>query len=296
MDTIGNFLSGGGGQAIGQLIGTGSQLYGQQNAGEAISKASTAGIGEARAGMGDVSGYWDAQRALGGNADTALSRSLGIGGAPADYSNFMNMPGYGFAVQQGTQAAERQAAAMGNAGNSGTAAMIGNQITGTAMQDYNNYIGQLMGAANLGSTANTAMTDARLRTAGNVEQLGTNAGMAQSGMYTGMGQSASGVFGVGPGGGPGGSGVSGSGVGGLIGTGLKYLGNWLNGSNGGNGGTIDTSDPYGGSNFTINNAPTWDSNWSGGNVGGDTSTGGGYASGDTYTPPSDAYGAYGTPQ
>ncbi|MGH8324691.1 MAG: hypothetical protein ACRETD_12980 [Steroidobacteraceae bacterium] len=235
MDTIGNFLTNYGGQ-IGTAVGTGAQLYGQQNAGEAISKAATAGIGVANTAMGDVNSYWQPQRTLGTNADTALSSSLGIGGQPANYSNFMNMPGYGFAVQQGTQAAERQAAAMGNAGNSGTAAMIGNQVTGTAMQDYNNYINQLYQVAGLGSTANSAVTDARMRTAGNVEQLGINSGIAQSGMYTGMGGTLGGAGNYI--GGPGASGVAGAvgGVGGLsgiIGGGLKALGGWLSGSNGG---------------------------------------------------------------
>jgi hypothetical protein len=245
-DTVGNFLNDNSG-AIGNLFASGAQMYGQQNAGEAISKASTAGIGVAGTAMGDVGGYWSQQQKLGANADTALSSSLGIGGAAPDYSNFMNMPGYKFAVQQGTQTAERQAAAMGNAGNSGTAAMIGNQVTGTAMQDYNNYIGQLYQAAGLGSTANTAMTGARMQTAGNVEQLGMNSGMAQAGMYAGMGQTASGAGYGGNYMGPNGSGVGGAGgIGGLIGSGLKAIGGWLGSGNNSGGGSGTVGDMTGG--------------------------------------------------
>lgn len=234
MDTIGNFLSSNGG-TIGSLLGTGAQLYGQQNAGQAISSAATAGIGQANTTLGNVNALYGAQTNLGNNSMNSLNTMLngGPGGAP-DYSNFMNMPGYGFAVQQGTQAAERQAAAMGNAGNSGTAAMIGNQITGTAMQDYNTYIGQLQGAAGLGAQANQTLSGANMQTAGNIEQLGMNSGLAQAGMYTGMGQTASGLGG---GGNFMGSGVGGQGggLGGLIGSGLNTIGNWLGGSNGSNG-------------------------------------------------------------
>lgn len=243
-DAVGNFLGNNAG-TIGQLVGTGAQMYGQQNAGEAISKAATAGIGVANTTQGNINKIWQPQQTLGTNADTALSSSLGIGGQPADYSNFMNMPGYKFAVQQGTQAAERQAAAMGNAGNSGTSAMIGNQVTGTAMQDYNTYIGQLYQAAGLGSTANSSLTDASMRTAGNIEQLGMNSGMAQAGMYAGMGQTASGVTGGGYGGGYGG-GPNGGGVGGLVGGLVKGLGGWLGGGNNSGGGPSSGTDANGG--------------------------------------------------
>jgi hypothetical protein len=219
MNAIGNFLSNNG-NAIGSLLGTGAQLYGQQNAGQAISSAATAGIGQANKTLGNVSNIWQPQQTLGASADAALASSLGLNGQPANYSNFMNMPGYKFAVQQGQQAAERQAAAMGNAGNSGTAAMIGNQVTGTAMQDYNNYINQVYQGAQLGSTANTSLTGANMGTAGNIEQLGLNSGIAQAGMYTGMGQTVAG-------------GLNGTGVGGVgsAGSGLiGAIGGWLGGN------------------------------------------------------------------
>jgi hypothetical protein len=226
MNAVGNFLSQNSG-TLGSLLGTGAQLYGQQNAGEAISGAATAGIGQANQTLGNVSNIWQPQQTLGNNADTALSSALGIGGAAPDYSSFMNMPGYQFASNMGIQAGERQAAAMGNAGNSGTSALIANQATGTAMQDYNNYINQLYQGAGLGSTANTQLTGANMQTAGNIEQLGMNSGVAQAGMYTGMGQTLAGAGGNYMG--PNGSGVgTGSGLGGIIGA----AGQFLSGSNG----------------------------------------------------------------
>jgi hypothetical protein len=232
LSTIGNFISSNSG-AIGFALGTGAQLYGQQNAGEAITKAANAGIGVANTAMGDVGGYWSGQQKLGAGANTALGSALGINGKPADYTNFMNMPGYQFAVNQGTQAIQRQAAAGGNAFTPNTLASVGQYVTGTAMQDYNTYINQLYQAAGLGSTANSAMTDARLRTAGNIEQLGMNSGMAQAGYNTGMGQTIGNFLG-GPGS-PNGSGVGGgqsgtSGVVNLAGKGISYLGKLFGGN------------------------------------------------------------------
>jgi hypothetical protein len=227
MNAIGSFLNENS-NTIGNLFGTGAQLYGQQNAGQAISGAATAGIGQANTTLGNVNKIWQPQQTLGANADTALSSALGIGGQPANYSNFLNMPGYQFAVEQGTRAAQREAAAMGNAGNSGTAIAIGNQITGTAMQDYNNYINQLYQGAGLGSTANQNLQGANLQTAGNIEQLGMNSGLAQAGVYTGIG-----TLGMGGNymGGPNGSGVSrgSGGISGMVGSGVKAVGNWLKG-------------------------------------------------------------------
>jgi len=240
MNAIGSFLNNNS-NTIGNLFGTGAQLYGQQNAGQAISGAATAGIGQANTTLGNVNKIWQPQQTLGANADTALSSALGIGGGPANYSNFLNMPGYQFAVEQGTRTAQREAAAMGNAGNSGTAIAIGNQITGTAMQDYNNYINQLYQGAGLGSTANQNLQSANLQTAGNIENLGLTAGGARAGVYAGMGQTLAGAGGNYMG--PNGTGVGGAGgISRMIGSGARTIGNWLN--NSGNGyqpfGSIDS--------------------------------------------------------
>jgi hypothetical protein len=250
LTSIGNFLNSNSG-TIGSLLGTGAQLYGQQNAGQAISSAATSGMNTATTAMGNINSLYGAQTSLGNSSMNSLNTMLngtGSGGTP-DYSAFMNMPGYQFAQQMGVQSAERQAAAMGNAGNSGTAAMIGNQVTGTAMQDYNTYIGQLQQAAGLGASANQTLTGANLQTAGNIEQLGMNSGMAQAGMYTGMGQTISGglggnAYGAGTANGTGVAGAA-SGLGGLLGSGIKMLGGALGGGSttGGAGGysSLDTT-------------------------------------------------------
>jgi hypothetical protein len=95
----------------------------------------------------------------------------------------------------GQQAGERQAAAMGNAGNSGTSALIANQVTGTAMQDYNTYISQLMGSAGLGAQANTGLANAQLETGTNTSQLQQNSGQAQASGVSGASSAVGGVIG-----------------------------------------------------------------------------------------------------
>lgn len=234
LSSIGNFLGSNSG-TIGNLLGTASQLYGQQNAGQAISSAATAGIGQAQSYLGNINSIYGTQAATGNQAMTALGSAEGINGQPADYSGFEDMPGYQFAVSQGTQAIQRQAASMGSAYTPNTAQAVGQYVTGTAMQDYNNYISQLQQTAGLGAQANQGLASANLQTAGNIEQLGMNSGMAQAGMYTGMGQTVAG--------GVNGSGTSG--IGSLIGSGLNLLGNALGGSSSTSGGNPFGSSTYG---------------------------------------------------
>jgi hypothetical protein len=249
MDAIGNFLTGNSG-AIGSALGTGAQLYGQQNAAQAITDANTTAANTQQQYLGTAGQYYQPYLNTGTSAANALTQaqSGGPGGTP-DYSGFMNMPGYQFAIQQGQQAAERQAAAMGNAGNSGTSAMIGNQVAGTAMQDYNTYIQQLQASAGIGAGAANQIGNLTYNTGANISQLAANSGQAMAGMYTGMGQTVGGALGAGsPYYGAGGTGTTGTGAGGglsgLIGKGIGAIGGWL----GGGSGTPDYTDPSAGMN------------------------------------------------
>jgi hypothetical protein len=274
LDTVGSFLGDNAG-SLGQIAGTGAQLYGQQNAAEAVEKANTAAAGTQAQYLGTAGGYYQPYLGLGSGAASALGRALGTNGQPADYSGFMNMPGYQFAIQQGQQAAERQAAAMGNAGNSGTAAMIGNQVAGTAMQDYNNYIQQLQGAAGLGATSADQIGNLTYKTGANISQLQGNTGQSQAGMYTGMGQTVGGALNPLGYNTSGAAGGGGSGLIGAIGNIAKGIGGWFGGGSGSastgstdpgtygsvgsdsQGGFIQNNDQYGGQD--IGWAPEWDS-------------------------------------
>jgi hypothetical protein len=84
---------------------------------------------------------------------------------------------------------------MGNAYTPNTAAAVGQYVTGTASQDYNTYISQLMSSAGLGSTANTALQTGSQQSSNNISQLQQNIGQAQAMGYTGVANAAGGLFG-----------------------------------------------------------------------------------------------------
>ena len=194
--------------------------------------------------LANINSIWSTQQQTGQGANTALQSSLGLNGQTANPSNFLNMPGYQFAVQQGTQAIQRQAAAMGNAYTPNTAAAVGQYVTGTASQDYNTYISQLMGAAGLGTTANQGLQTGSQQSSNNISQLQQNIGQAQAAGYSGVASSAGGLFS------PNGAGT------GLIGAAGNYLGgSGVNGSGvpQGNGTTSsNASDPFAGTTLANN--------------------------------------------
>ena len=191
--------------------------------------------------LGNIGNIWSNQQSLGQGADTSLGSALGTNGQPANYSNFYNMPGYQFAVNQGTQAIQRQAAAMGSAYTPNTAAAVGQYVTNTASQDYNTYISQLMGAAGLGSTANTQLQGANINAGNNISTLQQNIGQAQAGAYNTAGSSVAGLFGS-----------SGAGTGLLNG----LLGGGSGGGSTAGGATFDSSGVPQLSDQDISNIPT----------------------------------------
>jgi hypothetical protein len=191
-------------------------VYGAQNAAQAQTSADANAINTQQSTLGNINNIWSTQQNLGQGAQTALGSALGTNGQPANYSGFENMPGYQFAVQQGTQAIQRQAAAMGNAYTPNTAAAVGQYVTGTASQDYNTYIQQLMGAAGLGSTANQGIATPTYQTGANISTLQQNQGQAQASGVQGSANAIGGLLG----------GSAGSS---LIGAGANALG--LNGGN-----------------------------------------------------------------
>ena len=229
--------------ALPGIIQAGAGVYGSQNAAEKMTQADQNAIGTQQSTLGNIGNIWQTQRNLGTGADTALGSALGTNGKPADYSGFENMPGYKFAVQQGTQAIQRQAASLGNAYTPNTAEAVGQYVTGTAMQDYNTYINQLMGAAGLGSTANAGLATPNYQTGANISQLQQNQGYAQASGVSGAANAVGGAFG------PNGVGT------GLLGAAGRYLG----GGGGAGGGA-----PGGGGGFNPNSGKN---TASGGNYG-----------------------------
>jgi hypothetical protein len=253
------------------LLGSGAQAAGQIAAGSAISSANNNAITNQQNYLGNIQGIYGTQQGVGNAAMGALGQAEGLTGCAPNYSGFMNMPGYQFASQMGVQAGERQAAAMGNAGNSGTSALIGNQVAGTAMQDYNTYVSQLQNTAGLGASANTALGNLTYSTGANTSQLMSNTGMAQAGEYTGLGQTASNAI-TGSLGNILGSGTNGTGVSGLgsVATSPTNPGTYGTVASDSQGGLIQANDPYGGQN--VQAPPSWSTTGcTGWNTGGDVS-------------------------
>jgi hypothetical protein len=182
--------------SAGSLLQAGVGSAGSLAAANAETNADQNAITTQQNNLGNINSIWSKQQGVGQGADTTLSSSLGLNGQTANYSNFENMPGYQFAVQQGTQAIQRQAAAMGNAYTPNTAAAVGQYVTGTASQDYNTYISQLMGAAGLGTTANQGLQTGSQQSSNNISQLQQNIGQAQAAGYSGVANSAGSLFGV----------------------------------------------------------------------------------------------------
>lgn len=189
---LGNIATG-----LGTLLSTGTQLYGQQNAAQAVEQANQSAITNQQNYLGNINSLYSPYTTAGAQATGALASAEGLNGQPANYSGFENMPGYQFAVQQGTQAIQRQAAASGSGYTPNTGAAIGQYVSGTAMQDYNTYIQQLQATAGMGAQATSSLGNLTYNTGANTSQLMANTGQSQAGMYTGMGQTASGALGNG---------------------------------------------------------------------------------------------------
>lgn len=178
------------GSLLGPVLGTAAGVYGAQNAAEdqtnaiagaintqqgaqsTITGANATALGNATnantGALKNISTLLAPQTTLGNQAFDALGSTLGVNGQPGNYSQFENMPGYQFAVQQGTQAIDRNSTAAGTAFTPNTQASVGQYVTGTAAQDYNTYVSQLMSAAGYGASANSTLAGANLTTAGNI--------------------------------------------------------------------------------------------------------------------------------
>lgn len=201
---------------LGGAANLAGSIYGSQNAAQDQTQGNRAAIGT-----------FQPQQQIGMGAMNTLGNTLGTSGGPANYSNFLNMPGYQFAVNQGTQAIQRQFAAQGNAYTPNEAAAVGQYVTGTAMQDYNTYINQLLSTSQFGQNANA-----------NIGQAQINTGTAQAGGHTAAGGAIGSFLNS-----PNGSGMINGAVG-LVGKGINYLGGLGGGQN--NSGVNTGTDASGG--------------------------------------------------
>lgn len=166
-------------QLLGSL-GTGiNGAVGSSNAAAAMVQGDQNAINNQNTFLSQLQGIWSPQATAGNSAFPTLSSQLGLTGTP-DYSAFYNSPGFQFAQQQGDQAINRGAAATGNAFSTSTLGALGNYNNGLASQTYQNYIGNLLSTANLGSTANQGLATGTYNTGANISQLMANQGNANA--------------------------------------------------------------------------------------------------------------------
>lgn len=103
-----------------------------------------------------------------------------------DYSGFEDSPDYQYALQQGTQAVNRAAAATGGRVSGNTLLALNRNAQGLASQNLGNYTSRLMQMAGMGQGA-----------AGAVANAGLNVGSQVAGLMAGQGGArASGIVGA----------------------------------------------------------------------------------------------------
>lgn len=287
------------GSLLGPVASTAASVYGSQNAAEAQNSGILSGIGTQNQTMGNINNLFSTQQtagntafgqlgtnpfatqqAAGNNALTQLQTLQGGGasGAAPDYSGFSNSPGYQFALQTGERAIQTGAAANGAAYSPNTLANIGQFAAGTASQNYNNYVqqllstagigaqgnsgqsSQLLGTAGLGAQGNNALATANLSTGGNISQLQQNSGVVQGAGVNSAAGSIGGALGSLLGG------TNGSGV-------ISAIGNGINSLFGNNSSQPNTGNANGlnvGNVNTNYSSPIYDTSGQGTTTSGDT--------------------------
>lgn len=174
-----------------------TNYYGSSSAANAQSTGENNAIGTEQQLEGQLSGIYGNELNQGNAALTTLGNTLGVNGGTPNYSAFDNSPGYAFAVQQGTQAINREAAAQGSLFTPNTLDAVGQYVTGTASQNYNNYVAQLMQMAGIGAQGNASYAGNLSGAANSVAQAQIGKGSAASagalGTSTAAGQIASAI-------------------------------------------------------------------------------------------------------
>ncbi len=160
--------------AIPAVLGVGASIYSANKASKANNQAINAqqaatdqNAALQQQALAQQQAQYDQSRAdqqpwqqAGAAALGQLSTAYGLGGQPADYSNFTASPDYQFSLDQGMRALNARNAALGQT-NSGAAQKSALQYaTGLASQNFNSYANRLSQIAGLGTSANAANANA----------------------------------------------------------------------------------------------------------------------------------------
>lgn len=183
--------------ALQNNIATGNQNLGQQYAlGQgALNTGAGNATGALNQNYGNAIGTLQQQQGVNNAGQTQLANLLGLNGAAGSASAqqaLQNMPGYQFALNQGTQNVLRNQAATGQLNSGNTNMDLTNFSQGLASQNYNNYVNQLqpfLSASNTGA-ANIAGTQTGLggALAGNYNNLGQNLNANMTGLGNALNQ------------------------------------------------------------------------------------------------------------
>jgi hypothetical protein len=182
---------------IGAVIGAVGAIGGaviSSNAAKKSAKTQAAGAAAAQAtqqaNLADIKGHLQPYMDAGSQALPQLTQAItgiGNGNSESMMAALANYPGYQFALKQGMQGLNAEAAKQGSR-------LSGNQLAGaadflknSASSLFDKYLGNLSGLTGYGERANTTYAQAATGTANNVSQLQENAANARA-----QGQSANG--------------------------------------------------------------------------------------------------------
>lgn len=189
--------------ALGSAAGGYISSQGAKSAAAAQTAAQQQGINAQMSMFNTTQADYAPQIQLGQGAANMLGGIYGIGGvtggtggtttgqATPNYAAFYNSPGYQFSLSQGEGAINKQAAAGGSLYSSNTLGALNNYAQGTASNQYNNYISQLMGMAGMGNQASAGVGTAATATGqgvansyGNIGNANANGILGQSNAFT----------------------------------------------------------------------------------------------------------------
>lgn len=159
------------------MMGALIQLMGQQNALGALGPAYD------KATKRYDTNYYDPYTSATNAAPGAMSDALGLGGAAGNQratEAFQAGPGYQFALDQGLQALNRNAASRGMLSSGNNSQDIVRFSQGLANQEYGNYLNRLGDFSRLGLGAAQGQTGRQ----SDLASLDTGYGNAQAGIYT----------------------------------------------------------------------------------------------------------------
>jgi len=180
------------------VLGAGASIVSGNKAANAQKNAADQSVAEQRRQYDQTREDLAPWRTTGGAALGRLADLYGVGPGGAktegDYAGFEASPGYQWRLDQGTQAAERSAAARGLLGSGATMKAVQRYGEGLASSEFENYANHLAGIAGVGQAATNTTAAAGQNAANNISSAYTNAGNARASSYANTGSAINGTL------------------------------------------------------------------------------------------------------